>query len=117
MKNIKTIRIEELDNPSIYGVEDGAIVKNLETNSLGLPISFELENGEDDQYPLEDVLDRFLVHIEEELESQNESERRCIFGGDFDDLRKAHSIVGKRVYNETYVSADGEERIRLVIRD
>jgi len=115
MKNIKTIRIEELDNPSIYKIEDGAIVKNLETNSLGLPVSFELENGEDGQYPLEEVLDRFLVHIEEELESKNESELRCILGGDFDGLRQAYSIVGKRVYNETYIDTDGEERVKLVI--
>ncbi len=79
-----------------------------------------LEDGEG-QYPLEDLLDAYLLYISDFLASPPEtwtpgSRVTLEFGGELDAVRKATELVGKRVHNRKFVS-DGQQRVRLAIDD
>lgn len=78
-------------------------------------MALELEEGEDSQYPLEDLLDKYFVHVAEFLDSDDENKPKYIFGGELDDIQKLKSLPGKRVYNEVFVDEEGRERVKLVI--
>ena len=72
----------------------------------------ELDEGADpsdiSQYPLEDILDRFLVYISDFYEEVNAaSEVRCqleFAAPDLADVQGLRTIIGKHVYNQD----DGE---------
>lgn len=63
------------------------------------------------QYPLEDILDRYHVAIEDFYGEINDgSSNVCAYefsGSSIDDIEKLLGIVGKHVYNKT-VENDGE---------
>ena len=67
----------------------------------------ELEEGDSSQYPLEDILDKYLVHVAEFLETDTEQEFRYIFGGELESLQKLKLLVGKRAFNEDFTDDEG----------
>ena len=98
--------------------EAGGRPEGMRDDSYRMALSFTTEEGEG-QYPLEDVLDRFLVHVEDvfvDAPQPAQAGARVVygFGGDLDDLQGLATIIGKHVYNERY-EEDGEGYIRLVI--
>lgn len=119
MKNFRIIDAEQLMDNSNFELIEEAIYNDL--NDAGgyathrMAMAMELENGDDEQYPLEDILDKFLVHIEIFLESDYENTLQYIFGGELRHLQSLKSIIGKRAYNEEFVDENGQTRIRLVI--
>lgn len=119
MKNFAIIEIEKFKNPSNYQLIETGIYNDL--NDKGgfsthrIAMTMELEEGENSQYPLEDILDKFFVHVEEFLESKDARHPKIILGGELDSIQSLSSIVGKRAYNQEYVDEDGHTRVKLVI--
>ncbi|MBP3889076.1 MAG: hypothetical protein J6F30_15750 [Cellulosilyticum sp.] len=71
------------------------------------------------QYPLENLLDQFYVHISDFYEELNsKSNITCYYefaSPDLEDIQKLRSIIGKHVYNRT-TTQDGENYVSLVIK-
>ena len=70
------------------------------------------------QYPLEDILDRFNVHISDFYDSENKCAKvncRLEFASrKIENIRNLKSIIGKRVYNKV-VTKNGDDFAELVI--
>jgi hypothetical protein len=71
------------------------------------------------QYPLEDILDEFLVHISDFYEEDNDKSATLCYqefaSPNIEDIKKLRGIIGKHVYNKEYTGDDGENYIKLVI--
>ena len=122
------IRIRVL--PPLPGYEadpDGLFHLPGSVNFLGnhewyVHIAYELEPGEDSQYPLEDLLHEYLVAAEE-VPGQGDHGTlsdgvtlNILLAGEPDDLRRCVAdIVGKRVYDEDFTLPDGRQAVMLTI--
>ena len=124
MKNIKSFNHEKYNGEEYKKVKD-YIYKYADENGdiyYCTSISFEQEpefdEGENSsnisQYPMEDILDRFCVHISDFFDDLNNGESNicyCEFSGvkkkDIKKLKK--SIVGKHVYNK-----ETEDSVELI---
>jgi len=119
MKNFRVIEVEKLKDISNFKLIEEDIYNDLNDNggfaTHRIALSMELEEGEDTQYPLEDILDKYLVHIEEFLTNDDDTVQKYIFGGDLEDIQNLKSIIGKRVYNEEFVDEEGQTQVRLII--
>lgn len=108
MKNIKSYNAEKYNdnkyekiNEGIYKIGDEYVTS----------ISFEQETEYDEgdspkyisQYPLEDLLDRFHVHISDFYDELNSiSEKECyqeFASSKLENIENLRSIIGKHVYN------------------
>ena len=120
MKNIASFR---LSKSSLKKLTDD-IFTNGEKYFIGL--SFEQEPDLDEgmssadisQYPLEDILDKFGVYIDnfcDDYNGQKKEQCRLVFASDsVDNILDLKTIIGKHVYNSV-VENDGEEYIELII--
>ena len=120
MKNIAPF---DLNDNNLQKTTEG-VYTNGELFFLGL--SFEQEPELDEgtssedisQYPLEDILDKFCVYIDdfcEDYNSQGNEQCRLIFASDaIEDIQALKAIIGKHVYNSV-VEKDGKEYIDLII--
>lgn len=119
MKNIKTIPLDTFNNTSHYQLIEESIYNDLKSEdgfaTHRMAMSMELEEGEDTQYPLEDILDKYRVHVEEFLDADNDIMCRYVMGGDLENLQALKSIIGKRVYNEEFMDENGKTRVKLII--
>jgi hypothetical protein len=120
MKKIKLLKLDKYADAANYKHAENGIYKDLkdeEETDHRLAISFELEEGEDSQYPLEDLLDKFLVHVSDFLKEENSKNpniQHYELAGELNDIRNAAGIIGKRVYNEEY-EKEGKTYVKLVI--
>ncbi len=119
MKNIQQLALEKYKDATKYLAIGNGIFKDLadpdDTNHR-LPVSLELEEGEDTQYPLEDVLDKYYIHVSDFYDSPAPEKILNIeLAGELEDLQKASAILGKRVYNSEYVGEDGKTYLKLKI--
>jgi hypothetical protein len=123
MTEIKLLYLDKYKNADEFEkIEDG-IYKNLidgdETN-YRIALSYKVEEGED-QYPLEDILDEYLLYVSDFLDSDPaklDQVGRVVnmeLAGELEDIRKAALLVGKRVYNNEFTEDDGEVYVKLVI--
>lgn len=120
MKNIKKIALNKLQDSDQYQPFGSDIYKDLQDEGgfalYRLAVSMELETGESSQYPLEDVLDKYLVHVEEFLDGNTSGPvLKLLMGGELDSLRNFLAVLGKRAYNVNYTDDNGDERVKLVI--
>lgn len=119
MKNFEIIEIDKFKDSSNYEMIEEGIYNDLKDDggfsTHRIAMTVEVEEGENSQYPLEDVLDKFYVHVEEFLEPKNENESRFIFGGELDDIQNLKSLIGKRAFNQDYVDEEGQTRVKLII--
>lgn len=119
MKNFRIIEPQELNDSNRYQLVEAGIYNDLQDSGRyathRMAMAMEPEEGEDSQYPLEDILDHFLVHVEIFLDETEPGVFQCIFGGDRDNLQKLKTIIGKRAFNEDFVDDDGKTRVRLKI--
>lgn len=119
MKNIQLAQLDKYNGNPNYEFVEGNIYKDLEEDHYVFALSYELEDEEDSQYPLEDILDKFYLHVSDFIdEDKYDTEREVTLelGGDVDDVKEAIStIIGKRVYNEEFDDEKGVTRVRLVI--
>lgn len=118
MKNFRTIELEKFNDISNFQPIEESIYNDLRDDggfaTYRIAMAMELEEGEDSQYPLEDILDNYLVHVEECLDSEG-STVKYIFGGELDDIQNFKSILGKRAYNKEFIDEDGQTRVMLTI--
>ena len=95
MKNFRIIEVEKLKDYSSYELINEGIYNDLKDDggfsTHRIAMAVELEAGENSQYPLEDILDKYYVHVEEFLESKSENESNYIFGGELDDIQNFKS--------------------------
>ncbi len=80
-----------------------------------MAMAADLEDGEDDQYPIEDILDKYNVYVEELLDNNKQTTLNYVFAGELDDIQNLKLLIGKRAYNQETVDAEGRTRIRLII--
>ena len=119
MKNFRIIELEKLQEHTNFQLVEDGIYKDL--NDVGgfatyrIAMAMEFEDGEDSQYPLEDILDEYFVHVVEFLSIEESNPREFIFGGEFEDVKNFKTILGKRVYNEELIDDEGLTIIRLKI--
>ena len=117
MINIQPIPLEKYQDAPTYEHVENGIYKDLSDTAktnYRIALSFELEDGEDTQYPIEDLLDKYRIHVSDFLESESEELFNVELAGPLENLRLASSIIGKRVYNKDVVE-DGKTYVSLVI--
>lgn len=114
MKIINALKLDKYDNKERYIQYEGFVYKDI-TGGVGgkmgiteepvycVTLYAELEDGEDTQYPLEDVLDKYYVNCTEVMEEKEEDGKRIfifeIEGVDEESIKTIANFVGKRVYN------------------
>ncbi|GEN76038.1 hypothetical protein [Chryseobacterium hagamense] len=118
MKNIRPIPLEKYSTP-VYESVDNFVYRNTEENNFVTALSFELEDNEDSQYPLEDLLDRFNLYISDFIDPEVFGQSRYLsaeFAGGLGDVRRfLKSVVGKSVYNTNTEGENGETYVKLII--
>jgi len=116
--------------PGCESASDGLFHLPGSTNFMGLHewyvrIAYSLEPGDDGQYPLDDILDRYFLAVDgvvgqpaDDWHLPDSGEADIVLAGEPDDLRRCMSdIVGHRVSNKDSTSPDGTPSIALVISD
>ncbi|TDO96585.1 hypothetical protein [Flavobacterium sp. 245] len=118
MKNIKHINLDKYSNADYEFIESN-IYRNKEEDIYVFALNFDLEENESSQYPLEDILDKFYLHVSDFIDEDafnTEKNVNLELGGDLEDVQKAvKSIIGKRVFNSEYIGEDGNTYLNLVI--
>lgn len=119
MKNIQLEKLGKYQgNPNFAWIE-GTIYKDLEEDHYVVALSYELEETEDSQYPLEDILDKFYLHVSDFIDEAAFYSSKSVvleLAGSLEDVKQAiDALIGKRVYNEEFEDEKGETRVRLVI--
>ncbi len=128
MKNIKNYDAEKYTINNDYKKIDTGIYETKDDDSTLYVTSLtfvqepEYDEGEfaDDisQYPLEDVLDKFLCHVSDFYEELNQGDSiECYLefaSYDIDDIRSLRGIIGKHVYNVSEKDGD-TEIVKLII--
>lgn len=119
MKNIKLETAQKYADKSQFRHVKNNIYEDLndkDDTKYRMTISYELES-EDNQYPLEDILEKFYLYVSDFLESEHDSKHGFFMeelAGELNDLENAQAIIGKTVYNQDY--HEGKEvKVRLVI--
>lgn len=120
MSNITLETCEKYSNKENYELIENGIYKDLKDEddaNCRMTISYELDS-DDNQYPLEDVLDKFYLNVADFLESENNATSTKIkqeLGGTLEDIKRAQEIIGKRIFNLDYLDEDGQVRVNLKI--
>lgn len=122
MTNITLEKLKKYENRKRYKeVEEGIYLdlKDKHEAKYRMTISYELTSDEtNNQYPLEDILDKYLIHVSDFLESKNKpNSNKYIFefGGYLHKMKEAKEIIGKKVFNRDFRAEDGQIRVELVI--
>ncbi len=129
MKNIQNYKAEKYESKDYEEVEENIYrgkspwsEEQIYVTSLQFEQEPEFGEGESpkdiSQYPLEDILDKFLVHITDFYEKENnESANTCYLefaSPAINAIQKLRTIIGKRAYLYTY-EKDGEEYEKTII--
>ena len=129
MKNIQIYKAEKYSTDeyvevkaNIYKTYDSFMESDAYVTSLSFEQEPEFEEGADSsdisQYPLEDVLDKYYVAVNDFYENLNDgSSNTCYLefsGASIENIENLLQIVGKHVYNGEE-EMDGETYIKLII--
>ena len=117
MENITLETAQKYADESQFRLVQDSIYEDMndeDETKYRMTVSYE---SDDDQYPLEDILDKFYLHVSDFLELENDPESRFFkreLAGELNDLINAQTIIGRTVYNQDFL--DGKDvRVRLVI--
>ncbi len=128
MKNIQLITLDKYNDRSKFEkVEEGIykalfnyndnIVKNGNyVTAFSFTLEEDLNETGDIQYPLEDLLDKYLAHVSEfiQYETGNPVMKLELCTKGLDRMRALITIVDKHVFNRQVIK-DGETYVELVI--
>jgi len=118
MKNIQTAVLDKYNNSNYELIENG-IYLNKDDQNYFIALTYELEENEDSQYPLEDILDKFYLHVSDFINEDSFHNSKNVtveLGGDLEDLQNAtNNLIGKRAYNSEYQAEDGKLYVKLII--
>ncbi|WGU68972.1 hypothetical protein QIU18_10130 [Capnocytophaga canimorsus] len=116
MKNITLLELKKYDNFLYEEVEKGVYkdLDDLDETSYRIALSFELEEGETFQYPLEDILDKYFLYVsdfldDKSLKGEKHSIIKVILAGELEDIQSVKKIIGKRVFNQILTKEDGKD--------
>ena len=122
MKNITLEKCKKYENTGQYELVENGIYRDLKDEDdakYRMTISYELESNETNgQYPLEDILDKYLMFVNDFLESENlpnTNKYKIELGGYLDEMKTAKEIIGKKVFNREFKAEDGQIMIELII--
>ncbi|MCD8433542.1 hypothetical protein LNJ05_12295 [Tenacibaculum finnmarkense genomovar ulcerans] len=122
MKNIFLEKCLKYENTNEFKrIENGVYLdlNDEEDFNHRMTISYELESDEtNNQYPLDDILDKYSLHVSDFLEAENEkgsNKFKLELGGDLKGITNAKEIIGKKVFNRDFIETDGQVRVKLVI--
>ena len=122
MKNITLEKCQKYENSEQFKLIENGIYQDLSDDDdakYRLTISYELESDDsNNQYPLEDVLDKYYLHVSDFLESENNkgsNKFKLELGGELEDVKKGLEIIGKKIFNRDYKDENGQVRVDLVI--
>ena len=123
MKNITLLKLEKYKNPFCYEkIEEGIYkdLNDLDSTNYRISLSFDLEENETFQYPLEDILDKYFLHISNIIKNETEQDKDNIsieieLAGELEDVQKVKKILGKRVYNQISSKENGQHSVSLII--
>lgn len=125
MKDINVYLADKYQEPiyekvseNVYKTYDDFMKDDCYVTSLSFVQEPELNEGtspsEISQYPLEDILDKFYVAVNDFYEKENKSSNSVCYlefqGSDLEDIQSLLGIVGKHVYNK-----EDDGYIKLVI--
>lgn len=108
MKIIKSLHLEKYDDREKYRPMDDTIFEDLGGETYCLTLYCELEEGEDTQYPLEDILDEYYVNCTGYLEEQEVEGKRILIvemegsldrESNLEHIKAVSGLIGKRVFN------------------
>ena len=91
MKGIALLDSETYTIPLCYRSIEEGIYRDLEDEGdtcFRMPISFKLDEGDCMQYPLEDILDEYYLHVSEFILSTG-SYNAVVLAREFEDLQRA----------------------------
>ncbi len=127
MVNFQNYNAEKYNSNEYELIEEGIYKKD---DYYLTSLTFECEDSDGDegeeaspqhipQYPLEDILDKFWVHVNDfYVELNKNSEKTCyqeFAGSDIENIRKLRTIIGKRVYLKLENLDDEDSYVELVI--
>lgn len=125
MKNITLLKLEKHKDSFRYEKIDDGIYKDLndlDTTNYRIALSFELEENETFQYPLEDILDKYFLHISNIIKNETEQEHdkdnisiEIELAGELEDVQNVKKISGKRAYNRISSKENEQHSVSLVI--
>ena len=123
MKDISLEKCQKYENSDEYKLVESGIYQDLKDEDdakYRMTISYELEpeNTTNNQYPLEDILDKYYLYVSDFLEFENNAEPNSYkleLGGELNDIKKSQEIIGKKVFNQEYKDVDGQVRVILKI--
>jgi len=119
MKIMKAVALEKYADAARYEKISNVVFKNLSNGNYNLALSCELEEGEDSQYPLEDILDTYYVNCTDYFEIKTDGEKTLLLfelegslsaGENLKNITAVSELIGKHVYNK---EEDG--KIKLII--
>lgn len=114
MKIVKALKLDKYSNSERYTQYDGFIYRDVIGGVGGkmgmksepiycVALYTELEDGENTQYPLEDILDKYYVNCTEEIEEKEEDGKHIFMfeveSEDVGNITTIVGLVGRRVYN------------------
>ena len=122
MKNIIIEKSAKYENAKLYRLIESEIYEDLNDNEdakYRITIQYELESDDsNNQYPLEDILDKYYLHVSDFYESENSTNSnkyKIELGGELEDVKNVQKIIGKRVFNRDFLDENGEIRVHLHI--
>ncbi len=130
MKNISIYKADKYQTPGFTKIEENIYkindASNANEDEFVTSLSFEQEAEYDEgtspqdisQYPLEDILEKYLVYVKDFYENENaKSDSLCYLefcSPDVNDLKRLLEIVGKHVYNKQF-EKDGKKYVTLMV--
>lgn len=120
MSSISLGVCDKYANQDDFEMVENGIYKDLKDEDDAnhrMTISYELDS-DDSQYPLEDLLNKYYLHVSDFMESQNNGNSNKVIrelGGTLDDIKNAQEIIGKTVFNQDHRDEDGQVRVNLII--
>lgn len=110
MKNIQHLILEKHNDAQKYEKIGNGIYRDLAEGAFKTTLMCELEEGEDSQYPLEDILDLYEVNCTDYIEERMSGDTSLLLvelesslgdtDSDLANIQKVAQLVGKRVYHK-----------------
>lgn len=109
MKILHAVTLDQYRDETRYLSIGANVYEELEKETYCITLYCELENGEDKQYPLEDLLDKYYVTAKDYTAEQNVESRRAYVVElrgkllkkdlNFKNIDEVSKLIGKRVFN------------------
>ena len=108
MKVIKSLILDKYNDREKYKSADNTIFEDLSGETYCVTLYCELEEGEDTQYPLEDIMDEYYVNCTDCMEEREEDGKRILIveiegsldkESNLENIKEVSGLIGKRVFN------------------